>query len=767
MTALRLRFVVRTLSVALLCTAGAGARAQQVEQVLERQAVWTPGAALELDLLESGATGPDITNYGVTPTSGFSVCQLHPSRGLYCLDERSVRRFANPRDGGPGTVEFSCANPALGLADRPDACSTMAVGHDGSVWISGINGSAYRIIRVVEKLEDGSCPEGAPLTGPSNYCFREYASGQQRMLRLLVVDRGAAQVFDPGTGEPTTGVIGLDQTAAVRFFGPAPGDTPRVLVANRAGWGIGAGSEQVLDLALLQVPNGDEVDNFLLGSTSAGRVRVRQSDVGAPTTPFTAYQSPTTGIGLPGPPWQQCASLPQRFALAASSTANRVYFTDRNFCAVVFLKPSDGNESDGDDAPFNRLIPVRRDGQDLILSTVAYPQSVPANYPPTGATRAPGVIIDLADCDESCVLRRDDEGNPVARLFGVQLSADPSLMLLLQAINVPDCRYLTDDPLCVAADAVIGPPGRPDLQYFDVSKVLPQDITDQFPGLGGPPPQLPPLLIPPSYRGTAEKGYRMGLFFGITEPGTTFVRTFEGEWDVAGLSGSELGCELGYPRFSPLADLLSQDVVLTVSESYITAGGPRGVAPPAEGEPDLRHVATLVNNGCGTTRTGGVRWSAVLYDTEITHYPTEADDQDDVFADLMERLFGELEVTLRDIACRPAVDSDDSLPLAPPACSTLGSRLSASRVNLDRCIGAARNRTPGILQPPASVDYYCSLFLQQFRGFRAELSRIPPGTPEEDPANRIGELDQRATSFEHMFIERFLPSVPQGGFTVP
>jgi len=104
---------------------------------------------------------------------------------------------------------------------------------------------------------------------------------------------------------------------------------------------------------------------------------------------------------------------------------------------VVFLKPSDGNENDGDDAPFNRLVPVRRDGEDLILSTVAYPQSVPANYPPTGATRAPGVIIDLADCAESCVLRRDDEGNPVARLFGVQLSADPSLMLLLQAINVP------------------------------------------------------------------------------------------------------------------------------------------------------------------------------------------------------------------------------------------------------------------------------------------------------------------------------------------
>lgn len=767
MTAHLSRILVRTLSVALLCTAGSGARAQQVQQVLERQAVWNAGAALELDLLESGATGPDISNYGVTPATGFSVCQLHPARGLYCLDGRQVRRWEDPRDGGPGTVEFSCANAALGLDNRADACSAMAVGHDGSVWISGVTAGAYRIIRVLEKLDDDSCPEGAPLTSPSRYCFREYAGGQQRMLRLLVVDRGAAGVFDPGTGEPTAGVLGLDQNAAVRFFGPAPNDTPRVLVSGRAGWGVTAVAEQVLDLALLQVPNGSEVDNFLLGSTTIGRVRVRQSDANAPTTPFTAYQSPTSGIGIPGLPWQRCANLAQRYAIAASSTANRVYFTDRNFCAVAFLKPGDGNENDGDDAPFDRLIPVRRDNEDLILSTVAYPQSVPPNYPPDGATRTPGVIIDLADCAESCVLRRNDSGEPVARLFDVQRSTDPSLMLLLQAINVPDCRYLPDDPVCVAADAVIGPPDNPDQQYFDVSKVLPQDITDQFPDVGGAPPELPPLLIPPSYRGTPGKGFRMGLFFGITEPGTTFVNTFEGEWDVEGLSGSELGCDLGYPRSSPLPDLLSQDIVLTVSERYISAGGPAGVTPPSTGEPDLRYVATLVNNGCGTTRTGGVRWSAVIYDTEIAHNPTQADDQDDVFADLMERLFPELEVTLRDIACRPAVDSPDSLPLSPPVCATLDSSLSEAGTWLGRCLDAARYRSPALLPPPASVDYFCSRFLEKFRGFRAELSRVPPGTPEEDPANRRGELDQRATSLEHMFVERFLPSVPRGGFTVP
>jgi hypothetical protein len=89
----------------------------------------------------------------------------------------------------------------------------MAVGHDGSVWISGVTAGQYRIIRVLEKRDDGTCPEGAPLTAPSNYCFREYAGGQQRLLRLLVVDRGAAGVFDPGTGASTPGVLGLTQDA--------------------------------------------------------------------------------------------------------------------------------------------------------------------------------------------------------------------------------------------------------------------------------------------------------------------------------------------------------------------------------------------------------------------------------------------------------------------------------------------------------------------------------------------------------------------------
>jgi len=770
MTACLSRLPVRVLFVALLCSAGGAAWSQQPQQLLERHAVYNKGAALELDLLESGVTGPDISNYGVTPATGFSVCQLHPTRGLYCLDERQVRRWKNPRDGGPGTVEFSCADSALGLDDRADACSTMAVGHDGSVWIAGITAGEYRIIRVLEKRADDSCAEGAPLASSPGHCFREYAGGQQRMLRLLVVDRGEAAAFDPGTGEPTGGVLGLDRLGAVTLFGPAANDAPQVLVTGRAGWGV-TGVVQIVDLALLQVPNGTQVDNFLLATDSVGGVRSRQTDFGASTTPLTVFKAPTSGIGLPGPPYARCSAAPRRYGLAASSAASagtgQVYLTDRKFCAVLFLRPSDGDENDGDDAPFNQLLPVKRNGEDLVLSTVAYPQSVPSSYPPEGATRVPGEIIDLADCEQSCVIRRNDDGEPVATLFNVQRSTAPSLMLLQHAVNLPDCRYLPEDPFCIGRDSVIGPAGDPGAQYFDLSKVLPQDILDQFPGVGGAPPELPPLLLPPYVRGQQDKDYRFGLLFGITEPGTVFVNTFEAEWDVAGLSGSELGCELGYPLFSPLGELLSQDIVVTVSESFISAGGPQGVTPPAEGQPDLRHVATITNKGCGTTRSGGGRWSAYVYDAEVTYLPTRQDDQDDVFADLAETLFSELEVTQRDIACRPAVDSPSSLPLSPSECATLDSVLSQARVRLDQCLAAARYQQPSLLRPPQSVAYYCQRFLDQFRLYRAEVSRIPPGSPEEDPGNRVGEIDWRADSYEHMFVERFLPSVPQGGFTVP
>ena len=771
------RVIVGSLLV-MLADAGGNAWGQSTgpQQVLERLAVFNDGAVLEMSVDGSGITSPDFSNYGVAAVTGFTACELHPQRGLYCLDGREVRRWQDPTLGGIGAVEFSCANPSLPIdRARTDVCSTMTVSADGSVWISGRRGTTFKLIKLVPQRADGSCAEGVAIADfegvTSAYCFREYASGQPLMLRLLAVERSEAAAFDPGTGVPANGVLSLHGNGAAKFFSSTPGAAPRVLVSGRSAWGSTGPNELIQDLALLQLPNGAETDNFLLASTSFGRIQARQTDLGAPAAAFNVFRSPNVGVALPSPAPAQCAVSTQRYGLAASSQSGRAYFTDRNFCEVMYLRPSDGDDSDADDLPFTRLVSVQRKGEDLTLSTVAAPAgpgAPPVSYPPLAPSRAPGIIVDLAECAGSCVLRRADDGTPVATLASVQRSTAPSLMLLLQAINVPDCRYVPAHPACVGRDAVIGPPGVPDAQYLDLSKVLPADITDQFPTLGTAPPGLPPLLVPPNYRGQASKDFLFGLFFGITPEGTVFINTFDSEWDVAGLSGAELGCQLGYPRGTPLGELLSQDVLVTVSERYIAAGGPAGVGAPAPGAHDYRYVGTIINNGCGSTRGGGVRWSAVAYDLEIAHNPTPADDQDDVFADLLERLFGEIGVTQRDIACRARVDAPDSAPLPPAVCANLDKLFADASVKLGRCLAAARGSgTPSLLPPPAVIDFYCSRFAASLKTYRDALALIPPGTPDQDPANRIGELKLRAEVFDHVFVERFLPSVPSGGFTRP
>jgi hypothetical protein len=132
-----------------------------------------------------------------------------------------------------------------------------------------------------------------------------------------------------------------------------------------------------------------------------------------------------------------------------------------------------------------------------------------------------------------------------------------------------------------------------------------------------------------------------------------------------------------------------------VSEHYVTVGGPNGLEPPAGGAPDYRYVDAIANNGCGTTRSGGGRWSAAAYDLEIAHNPTPADDQDDVFALLVLKLFEDLGQTQRELACRRDVDAPGSGPLDPTACATVDASLAAAGQSLERCIASA--------YPPSSI----------------------------------------------------------------
>jgi len=94
-----------------------------------------------------------------------------------------------------------------------------------------------------------------------------------------------------------------------------------------------------------------------------------------------------------------------------------------------------------------------------------------------------------------------------------------------------------------------------------------------------------------------------------------------------------------------------------------------------------------------------VRWSAVAYDLEIAHNPTEADDQDDVFADLLERLFPEIGGDTARTRLPRRGGFGDSAPLAPAVCASLDSLLTDASVKLGRCLAAARGSDVPSLLP--------------------------------------------------------------------
>jgi hypothetical protein len=77
------RVVIGSASILLAGTAGSAyGQALGPQQVLERLAVFNGGSVLEMSVDGSGLTSPDFTDYGVTPVTGFTTCELHPRRGL-------------------------------------------------------------------------------------------------------------------------------------------------------------------------------------------------------------------------------------------------------------------------------------------------------------------------------------------------------------------------------------------------------------------------------------------------------------------------------------------------------------------------------------------------------------------------------------------------------------------------------------------------------------------------------------------------------------
>jgi len=745
-------------SVLLSAILGAGSAVGQegTIQTLDRIDAYSTTGVVEMAFDQPlDATPPDYSPTGITG-SNFRACKLTATDGLYCLDGKIVRQWANPAKSSAGTPLFSC-NDVPGLDSKSaDTCTGMTVDLSGNIWLAGKNkGKTHNLVKV--RLADSSPGGGWACVEPqktatcdSAIWAKTMATGRPLLLDISSIDGDVAATFGK------TGILGLEERKTVEFFDAETGAASEI-ASGKTGWGL-VGNEQLQSVTLLQ-PVGT-AENYVLVTTSKGRILSKDYADSAPASQVVgAISTGDTACDTLDPTY---ATLDPMYGIRSSSKSGFVYVTDRKGCQVMAFDPANWN------------VPQR------ILSTGT-------TFYPEGPTIAPGIGVDLSSCGGECTLI---EG---AKLFEVKLASEESGLTLFQITGIPDCRWLPtiepykSDPgalpagcnlprVVLDADGNEVTPGSsehaPATLYLNVTPLLPKEITELFDDSGQAPNGLPEILISPQFRGqdcyferctaidettqlpkkVSEPRFVFEAFFGITEPGVVFNGTFEGEFDVAKLAGQQLGCNANLPVGTPLADLLKWDVVTRASETYRSVDG--------------KYVDMLLNTGCGSSKGTSLGWSIVSYNLEVD--PDTLNDEGDVitgndavFARLVKKLYDDLgDVTAR-YACTN-FDSTESgnaganAPISGGICSTLLSQWANGDDKLDKCLAAT-------YQPKSSSgNQNCQAFLSQFQGFKDTLSIVGPYGP--DPANRKGELEARVKVFQHVYETRFLPSVPDGGF---
>jgi hypothetical protein len=733
-------------------------------QTLDRVDVYNKTKVLEMEFDDPGRTF-DFTALDVTPasTAGFSACQVTATQALYCVDGKEVVYWPKPAEVAPpnstnGQPLFSCSDTVLGLdpiASRP--CTAMTVDLSGAIWIAGKlpASSSHRLFKLVAK-QGTSCPlSWSPLTAPSQYCARLYATYPRPIAEISAVDGDVGALFraGPAPGVPGPGVLalatdppdpsGIAYRRTVVFFrddATALTVTPVVIASGSASWG----STQLQSVTLLQRTDGTGTKNFILATSTQGKVLAVDAVGGSPA--FEVFDIVSERANSPSFPQSQCNTSAQQYGLRASSKSGRVYLTDRNYCQAVALETAPSTV-----APFKLQNVQEEPSVDLTFSTTAA-------YPPDAATIAPGTVVNLYTCDPDCVLLSAADGTPAARLFGVKLYGSKSGMTLFQVKGIPDCRWnpdrcvgLSDVVIDAAGNSVTPTPQSANALFLNVTPLLPLEIRNQFDASGVPPKGLPRLLISPQYRGQEQTGFLFEALFGITEDGVVFLGTFSGEFDVGKLAGRKLGC--GYDYAESLKPNRAWDVVTTVSERVVTAGGPGAVTDSNSVNKNL-HVDTLTNVGCyNPTQISGGRWSMYAYNLEI------APNTDAVFAKLLVSLYNDLYETNARLACRtPAVDTGGSQQLSRTVCANLDKLWKDGKTKLDKCYAAST-------QPKSSAGAEnCQAFITQVKQYETALNAATT-SPTLDPANRLGELKQRVYVINHVYYDRFLPSIPVNGFT--
>ncbi|MGB5103791.1 MAG: hypothetical protein WBO04_10805 [Steroidobacteraceae bacterium] len=569
------------------------------------------------------------------------------------------------------------------------------------------------------------------------YCAREIAPGRPVLVDINPVDGELGAEFPFGAG-----IVGLEERKTVVFFpdaldGQGNPVQPVTLASGKMAWGL-IGNEQLLGAAVLQFGALNAEQNYVLATTTLGRVLAKE--VGNATPAFKVFDIPGNRTD-PAIDYSRCDDdTAQFYGIRVSSQSERVYVSDRacgQVHALNWLTSGDaGFPAECDDPGTTNsfcLVNAREKAtssspaQDVTLATA----DTAVATSPDGISIAPGIGIDLADCGigETCTLAADgidDNEFAGATLTGVVLQGPKSLMTVFQVKGIPDCRHWADGPGCDLGGVLV--PGG----FLNVSPLLPTEVTWQFPG-----GLLPEMLISPEYRGQGTPA-KFDAFVGIPEPGVQFRETFTGSFDVADLAGTKLGC--GAP------EKFDVDIVTTVSEVYGTVGGPAD-------NPTTEHVDMLVNTNCtNPTQIAGGRWSLYAYNLK----PND-EGKDGYYATLMRSLYADLLSAQQKTACIDIDDPDSEVAaLGESTCTNLESKWNSANVMLERCINSST------YPRQSEAVNNCNAFLSQFAQYESVLGAAQlVGT---DPANRLGELEVRTQVIRYMFTAHFVPSIPPNGF---
>jgi len=771
-----------------------GVSAQSIEQVLDSVYMSGHNKAAELPFGDptQRAPLPEYIDRGIGGTN-LRGCTLTAIDGLYCLDIRSngkfVRRWPSPARVEqappmdpyvPGYDILNCDDVPQLNSRKDDTCTAFTVDLSGTIWLGGKDkGKTYSLVEAIELPDAAACPAGYDslpvITANGNhYCSRVVSSGRPLLADIDPVDGDLATKFTLFGAGPMAGLLTLEERKTATFT-QLDGTTTEIASGKR-GWGLN-GPEQLQSIALLQLPDSmaQTARNYVLVTTTEGRVLAFDTSGGG--SGFEVFDTPgqrRSATLAAGP----CNGDEAAYSVRSSAQTGLVYVTDSQYCEVAALRPV--VDSAGKLVSLTNAI---EGGDDLTLSTrISATEYIAPDY----VTVSPGVSIDLNDCADSsspCKLVVGDTGSPIATLSGVRLlDTTKSGLSLFQIENMPDCRYIPDVCLTtlgipdngsgpveslIAAGVIVplspfDPVARlnPAAQRLNLTKLLPVEITDLF---NDP---LPDLLLSRQYRGQKSTGFTFGAFFGRTEAGVVFRDTFAGEFNIDALAGTSLGCSANLGS-------LDWDVIATVSERYVSASTPVATSDP-------QHVTTIINNGCGSTRSIDDRWSLKPYNLEMTpctYNPDSSDNwsgdgrcvagdpdgeiaDDAVFGKLLLTLVDEFGATLSELACTDSYNENGGVaPLGASACSTLQADLSNTKDKLDKCWDATQ-------QPKqSSGNQNCQAFDVQLAATESDVAGLTPVGP--DVANRVGELKARIATIRHVYDTRFMPSLPADGFAEP